>query len=337
MNRLIKTILCITAACVGIGCAALVLSFALGGGRLDFGSGNPLYLAKQKVGSILSEIRDRMHRPDFSQAAVVENDECVITDWGDSGDLAEAEAMEGYAEQEFLEEDSYEGDELIYCGPASQIKSLDIDLRYGSLELLESDDSNIRVSVSGQAHHILAESGNGGLTVNDSRKGSKSRDDAYVYLEIPEDMQFTTVTVCTDAGTVDTDCSFRAKQLTITANAGAVTLDEVKSDEFTATIGAGTIDVSDATFGRMDLECGVGTAYIEGGIQQDSSISCGMGTVELELEDGEDSFNYMISCGMGCVDIGDNSYSALSQKRRIDNGASATLSLDCGMGQIMVE
>ena len=111
----------------------------------------------------------------------------------------------------------------------------------------------------------------------------------------------------------------------------------MKADKFTASVGAGEITIEEGNFGTTALDCGVGVITIDAQIYGDADIDCGMGVVDLELEDGADSVNYVLKCGAGHIQIDDESYSGLSRERRIDNGASALFTLNCGVGQIVIE
>lgn len=340
MNRLIKIILCITAACVGIGSAALIIGLFLGGGRLYFMEDTSIAQAGHMMNGFVSQVRDKVHRQKVhrssEEAAVELLDEFAEESSDSRVTYEDYEDYEDYESYEDYEEEGYYGDRLLLKSVSSEIRNLEVDLQHGALQIEESDDGKVWVSVSNEIQDITAECVNGSLVIQDRRQGS-GREDAYVFLQIPEDMQFGTINIQTDAGSMIADCSFTADHLILSVDAGSIVIDDVQSDTLEAFVGAGTMEIGEGMFGSAVMECGVGTITMDAEIIQDSRISCGMGSVYLELEDGVESMNYDLSCGMGCIQIGNNSYTALAKGQRIDYGASANFTLDCGMGEIHIE
>ncbi|MCI9124697.1 MAG: DUF4097 domain-containing protein [Eubacterium sp.] len=335
MNRLIKIILCVTAACVGIGSAALIIGLFLGGGRLYFMEDTNIAQAEHMVDGLVSRVRDQVQRQKRHR-----NNETAALDLPDEFEEKSGGNRFTYEEayeDEFEEEGYYYGDQLLLKSVSSDIRNLEVDLRHGFLQIEESDDGRVWVSVSNETQDITAECINGSLMIHDNRQGSSGREDAYVFLQIPEDMQFGEINIQADAGSMTADCGFMADHLILSVDAGSIVIDEVQSDTLDASVGAGTMEIGEGMFGSAAMECGVGSITMDAEIIQDSRISCGMGSVYLELEDGVESMNYDLSCGMGCIQIGDHSYTALSKGQRIDYGAAANFTLSCGMGEICIE
>lgn len=300
MNRLIRIILYITAGCVGIGCAALILSFALGGGRQVWEEAGMVKRAADRVHEIADETKRQVQ---------------------------DAELYEG----------DYDEEVGLLTIDASSIQDLSIELQHGSLEIEESDDNLIQVSMVQEYNGITANCEAGKIIIRDDRPGSSSREDAQIFLEIPEGMRFRNVNIQIDAGVLSQECGFEADKLTVNADAGEITLSEVTAGVLSASVGAGAMDIEDGVFDTATLNCGVGTMDMEGAIRGDTKIDCGMGAVNLELADGPNSVNYALRCGAGSIEIGDNTYSGLARESKLNNGASATFTLNCGMGVISID
>ncbi|MDE6888702.1 MAG: DUF4097 domain-containing protein [Eubacterium sp.] len=307
MNRLMKAILYITAGCIGIGSAALILSAVLSGGQLVVDENGIFGRAKDVVHSA-AEFAVGSKAIEVGEEAEMQ---MVDEGWNEEYNLL---AMEAYAVQE-----------------------LAIDLKHGCLIIEESDDELIYVSASGEYGNIQAVCEDGRITVTDNRTGRKNRTDASVYLKLPEDTSLSDVDIRINAGTLEAMEGFYAKMLKVDTDAGYIVLGGITADTLAASVGAGEIQIDDSTFGKASLECGVGVMDIEADISFDTMIDCGMGVVNLELEEGAESVNYELSCGAGAIEIDGESYSGLARKRRIENGASATFTLNCGMGQICIE
>lgn len=310
MNRLIRIILYITAGCVGIGCAALILSFALGG-----------RLAWEETG-VVRKAADRVHEIAAGTRQQIQN---------------EYDYEDDYEETEEYEDESYDGDIGLLTVDASSIQNLSINLQHGYLAIEESDDNLVRVSVTESFDGLTAKCMSGEIIIKDDRPDKSGREDAQVFLEIPDGMSFQNVNIQIDAGIMYQECAFQTEKLTVNADAGEITLSEVTADVLSASVGAGMIDIEDAVFDTASLNCGVGTMDIEADIRGDAKVDCGMGSVNLELEKGTNSVNYALHCGAGSIEIGDNTYSGLARESKLNNGASATFTLNCGMGVICID
>ncbi len=307
MNRLMKAILYITAGCIGIGSAALILSVVLSGGQFVVDENGIFGRAKDVVHSA-AEFAVGSREIAVGEEAEIQ---MVDEDWNEEYGLLTIEA--------------------------SAVQELAIDLKYGYLIIEESDDERIYVSASGEYEGIQAVCEDGRITVMDNRTGRKNRTDASVYLKLPEDMSLSDVDIRINAGTLEAMEGFYAETLKVDTDAGHIALSGITTDTLAASVGAGEIQIDDSTFGKASLECGVGVMDIEADISFDTTIDCGMGVVNLELDEGAESVNYELSCGAGAIEIDGESYSGLARKRRIENGASATFTLNCGMGQICIE
>ena len=314
MNRFIKGILYITAGCIGIGCAALIIGVVLGGGS---------QVLDMSFGQVKNRVRD------FVMTADKEAHNQM------TGHGSEAVIVDHSFDKEYA--DDFIGNIGIFTADASSIEKLAIDLRYGSLSIEESEDSRVVVSVDGPADGVEASCSSGVLTIQDVRTGKKAREDACVYLQIPEGMQLSGASIRVDSGAVDMEGSFYAKELSVDAGAGEISLMDVTADTFTASVGAGTLDISDSSFQTANFNCGVGTMDIDADIKGDAQIDCGMGEIYMELERDITSVNYVLECGAGSIQIGDSTYSGIAKKSQFNNGADATFTVSCGMGQIYID
>lgn len=324
MNRWIRMILYITAGCVGVGCAALILSLALSGGHLNWEDENIFGRARHKA-------------QDFAEAAIGLDQE----------DPHQPQAVESIEySNECTEVPAAEAEERDDCAigllavDSSSIENLSIDLKHAYLSIQQSQDSRIQVycqSEEDAESEVKASCEAGNITIADARKGKTGRKDITVYLEIPDQFKFNMAQIQISAGEVDAECGILSDQLTVNAGAGLISLGSLKADTFHASVGAGEIDIEDGVFRSVSVDCGVGMVDMEADITEYAKIDCGMGEVDLELVKGIDSANYKLKCGVGSIDIGDNSYSGLSREKRIENSATAEFELNCGMGAISVD
>lgn len=311
MKRFVKVILYITAGCIGVGAAALILGIVLGKGSMDWQEDGTVSWAKNVVHYIADTVHTRQ-----------------MPDWDNGNDRNEKEQ----ADKGNVETDGAN----ILTAHADEIQELEVSLHHGYLQVTESADQNIYVSISGSREDVSVTQEQGRLVIRDERKGRSSRKDISLYLNVPKQHPFADISIQVDAGVLEIETELNAQVMELNADAGEITADELYADDFRSSVGAGCIDVSKGKFGKMDLNCGVGTIEMNASVSKDSQMNCGMGTIDFELEGNIDTYNYAVSCGMGTIEIGDDTYSALSREETIHNQANATFTLKCGMGEIRI-
>lgn len=315
MNKWIRVILYVVAGCVGVGCAALAIAYILSKNDIGGTDDGTVGWAKEQARDLVAQTKKKINYLEH------------VWDDGDSAD--DGDVIEYIAGK-------HEDATGVLSIEAEAVQSLDIHLRHGALSITEADSSQIWAGMSKPDDDISVTCEDGKITVADNRKGKLGRKDAYVYLEIPEGKRFEDINVQIDAGELETDVLLMADRMVLNADAGVITADELQADDFSSSVGAGTIEIGEGNFGNVRLECGVGTIDLDAFINKDSEIKCGMGSVDILLQNGVRSVNYELSCGMGVIEIGDDTYSSLSRKQKIQNGASATFTVDCGMGGIEI-
>jgi hypothetical protein len=109
------------------------------------------------------------------------------------------------------------------------------------------------------------------------------------------------------------------------------------SEESNYNVGAGTIELKELQAKDVSIECGVGRVFIEGTITGNNDITCGVGNVELNLDGEEDDYSYDIESGVGNINIEDDHYQSISDKRINNDGAVGAFKLDCSVGNITVD
>ncbi len=312
MKKFVKAVLYITAGCIGIGTAALILGIVLGKDSLE--------LQKDKT------------------VSMTENVMRYVTDIVYTGRTNEKDRNEkDQNEKDAASQDrtKLDGTNMLTVS-ADKVNELQVHLRHGYLQVTESSDENIYVSMKGSKEDVSVTQEQGKLVVRDERKGDNSRKDISFYLNVPKHLSFSDVQLQIEAGVLEIDTEITADRMVLDAGAGEIIAEELYADDFFSSVGTGCIDIAQGDFGRMDLNCGIGTIEMKASVSQDSQMNCGMGSIDFELDGELDAYNYAVSCGIGSIEIGDDSYSSLSSDKRIDNHAKATFTLKCGMGEIEI-
>ncbi len=337
MNRLIKLILYITAGCIGIGCAALILGFALGGTKDVWQLKDELMSGRFKYAAESLADRVRNRAGDGSEVTEGSGFEYAYAEEYDEDDIC-GDTYDVYGDTYTEETVTDYGQEQILCIESSAIEDIRAELRHANLFVEESEDSRIQVMVAGAVKDVQAKVNAGKLVISDERKGKKGRRDISVYLYLPEDTSFHSITIENDAGVVESECELQAGSFSIQSGAAQMVLSDITAEVFSVKAGTGAIDIQDGIFGSVQLECGVGQISVDADIKGSAQIDCGMGAVEVNLDDDADSVNYLLKCGAGEIVIDGVSYRGFSKEKRIDNnGASELFTLNCGMGQIIIE
>lgn len=158
------------------------------------------------------------------------------------------------------------------------ISSLDIDIGYGELELVESSDNSIHIDCKNVHESFSAKNKNGTLTV--SRNGKRG------------------LFGCA----ANWDLSFfgvKSRRCTVTIALPKKELDRVLLD-----MGAGTTSVSSLSCGRLEVECGAGEVSFTDISCGSADIDCGAG--EVTIRDMSCQGKLSIDGGTGEITISDS-------------------------------
>ncbi len=255
------------------------------------------------------------------------------------------DGMDGLGDLEFELGDVsiFDNDYRVMNGDVSRyalgtdIRSLEIEVGGCTLTVKESEDDTFYVEaenvtkfqgyVEGDTLHIKAVNKHG-VTVNDIDRRS-------ITLYVPADYRYDSVEVSLGAGVMHC-ADLYAEKVELEIGAGQFLAEGVEARELAMEVGAGEIVLENINVQEMQGEAGMGNLELSGSIGRKADLECGMGNITLELSGKEGDYNYQIDAAMGNVDIGSNSYSGLAQERRVNNGASTDLELECAMGNISI-
>lgn len=270
----------------------------------------------------------------------------AISDWF-CWDEEDMEASEDYMleeEQVTSIENSDGAVTYIYAQEEMErIQNLDIDIKAGSLKILESDDEQIHLIVDANGGNVKKGINGDTFIVKDMTKEIWSffrwQKGVKVVLYLPADMEFKQLSIEVNAGEVNTSAvELTAEEADLSVDAGSLKIGTLKVNrELEVDTGAGEVQIEELTAEKVELDCGVGEMNISGTITGDITADCGVGELNLTVFDDEESFNYIIDCGVGDVKLGATSYTSLGKKKKIDHNAEKTMKLDCGVGSIRVK
>ena len=256
MNKLIKVILCIAAACTGAGCAAVIVGLALGG-TLEGLDGSGWIVGDATATGGTAE-----------QVEISVDDTVAEAGSGETVETAEADGMQ-----------------LVdFVVDADAADAITLHIYHGELKIKKGEAGKIRAYAKGNAEGIMVSCAGGLLQVLDERTGDARRKDVSIVLEIPKKKRLASAEIKVDAGVVEIADKFTADTLAIVSDAAELTAEKLDAENFACTVNTGVIEIEDSKFGNVKLDCKTGTADVAAKITGDADILCSVGAVEVELE-----------------------------------------------------
>lgn len=166
--------------------------------------------------------------------------------------------------------------------------------------------------------------------INDALQTSRG-----VKLYVPEGTAFSDIDIEFGAGSIELG-DLTADKIELDIGAGWVSGQEINVNKMAVSIGSGSATLKEVTADNFSVEVGMGSLEFSGSIQSKADVECAMGSVEMELEGAEADFNYDIESAMGSLQIGKHDYSGLAKEKKINNGASKKIEVECAMGSIEI-
>lgn len=223
----------------------------------------------------------------------------------------------------------------------SDITRLEAEMTFGEL-IVETvpDLDHIRVETDHIDSHFKCQLDGKKLEVeydkNNPSNWMDSEQKPYIYILIPEGMDFDKVELSLDAGYVYST-GIQADMLDVDVAAGQFEAVDFQINGMTKLeVDAGQMSVTNMYTEDLEAECDFGSIDFSGSITGDAKIKNGAGTINLNLDQDYDSFNYTLKCGVGQIYLNNESIGSLNAKKNIDNGAASRLTADCGVGEINI-
>lgn len=238
----------------------------------------------------------------------------------------------------------FKGETKDYAYDKSTVHTVVVDSAYGKVDIKEADTDQINVKVTGKRtstkYSCILE--NGELILKGEHKSKLVNigdgNALEILITVPKEtnlkllkLDFYAGEVFVDLPTSDLDDS------DFNVDAGKLTVSNLNSTKLVIDIGAGEMDGDHLKCETAVIDCGMGETDIDNfSVTKKLDASVGMGEITLNMNGKRNDYNYEISCGMGNLQVGDQSYSGLSNDATIDNDAQADVKLDCGMGNLEV-
>ena len=274
-----------------------------------------------------------------SSAPLAEEDVGVIDELCDSTDYAIDYGQWDWDESniEFINEyEITKGDVERFC-PGENIRKLELDLGGCTVDFsisenrylyLEAENAHkFQSYLKGDTLHVKAE--------GKSMDNWMETGDCYITLYVPADYAFDELEVSLGAGYVGLG-NLYAQKASFDVGAGEIDINYADVEKLDVSVGAGSVVFGHMDVDELEAEIGMGSFQADGDISHKADIECSMGYVALYLMGNEDDFNYQLEGAMGNIDIGGMSFSGFGQEKKIDNGASKNIEVECSMGNISI-
>lgn len=211
--------------------------------------------------------------------------------------------------------------ELVKVEAEVPVKSVEIMVGFGDVEILPSEDEFVYYSVTGYI-------GKYGVKVDDSG----------VFRFVSADDKISIMDVTAGKVVFYIPDSVEKDYYQLELGAGNLDVKDIKDyGNVTISMGAGECDIKHIKANSVKIECGAGNVDL-GLVSTDKlSAECGCGNFDATLTGDCDDYNYEIDAGIGNIDIGNKSYTGLGQEHSENNGASKTVSIDCGLGNVDIQ
>ena len=118
--------------------------------------------------------------------------------------------------------------------------------------------------------------------------------------------------------------------------AGFLEMEGVSAGEMSLDVGAGQIIAEGFYTDVLEADCGAGQITLQGEVVENADLNCDVGEVLFTLPGEMEVYNYELSCSAGELIVGDEAYSGLRNKMKIDNGSSCLIEAECRIGRMEI-
>ena len=118
--------------------------------------------------------------------------------------------------------------------------------------------------------------------------------------------------------------------------AGFLEMRGISAGEISLDVGAGQIIAEGFYADVLEVDCGAGQITLQGEVVENADLNCDIGEVLFTLPGEMEVYNYELSCSAGELIVGDEAYSGLRNKMKIDNGSSCLIEAECRIGRMEI-
>ncbi|MDD3277539.1 MAG: DUF4097 family beta strand repeat-containing protein [Lachnospiraceae bacterium] len=200
----------------------------------------------------------------------------------------------------------------------SDIRELQIDIRYGTLKIQSTNGKSITVHAQKTDEKTFSAEQSGDKLIIADRSVKKAPGEAPVIL-------------------IDVPVNYQFDKAELLVKAGTMKLDSLYVDELDAEVQAGVMSVSQKiTADQADISVGAGSITLALLDAKEIDFSCDAGKITATLAGKASDYSFDGECGAGTIKFGEESYGMFDHDME-HNGGSRSVDADCGIGTIKID
>ncbi|HKL79852.1 MAG TPA: DUF4097 family beta strand repeat-containing protein [Mobilitalea sp.] len=243
------------------------------------------------------------------------------------------------------------GDTYSFDESYANIRSLDIQIDYGEVNIVEGDTfmvSSDSLLEDGEFESVVSD---GVWTIKESINkkvnifgwripmltffGSDFLQE--ITITLPKGFVAEDVHLELGAGSLKADV-IRSNTGDFEVDAGEIIIKQLEvSQESNYKIGTGHISLENVEVNNITIECGIGYVNIEGIVIGENKVSCDIGAVNLELIGNPKEYSYKIDSDIGNAIINGRSYHHKNINRKSNEMDRGSFDIECDIGQITLD
>ncbi len=237
----------------------------------------------------------------------------------------------------FNQNSSYETEDL-EKNFEGDIKSLDISISYGKVNLVEGDNFSFKAERAiKNSFEKLEVSGDTLIIEQKGRRNARlfgwrlEKDYPEITITVPKGFSAEDFSYSIGAGKSDLSGIY-AKNISLEMGAGDIFAENLQADKIKISAGAGRLEIADGKLNDMSLDCGVGEIIIGGTITGKNKINAGVGSLKINIDGNIDDYDFDIDKGIGKITVNGEEY-----ERKHIEGAKNSFDIDGGVGEINIQ
>lgn len=222
------------------------------------------------------------------------------------------------------------GDTTSICENIRNIRSLDIDTKYTTLQIKISDDNTFKAESNNK--HMKCNVNGGSVKIEEKKYGIfSSGKNKELIIYIPANENINEIDINTGAGKVDIE-KLKANKLKLDLGAGSTNIKYIETNNADIETGAGKFTIEDGILNDLDFNIGAGEANVTARLLGDSKIEVGVGSLNLNLLGSKELYKLKLEKGIGEVRVDG---SLIDSNSTIGNGNNY-IRIEGGIGSIKV-
>lgn len=221
-------------------------------------------------------------------------------------------------------------DTMNICENIRNIRSLDIDTKYTTLQIKISDDNTFKAESNNK--HMKCNVNGESVKIEEKKYGifaSGRNKELIIY--IPANENINEIDINTGAGKVDIE-KLKANKLKLNLGAGSTNIKYIETNNADIETGAGKFTIEDGILNDLDFDIGAGEANVTARLLGDSQIEVGVGSLNLNLLGSKELYKLKLEKGIGEVRVDGN---LIDSDSTVGNGNNY-IRIEGGIGSIKV-